>query len=114
MIIITVLALENQVLPLGTGRVTFPLRICALTQRAAELLTFGSKVGEQKFRSFPRHSRPLKAWHPGGSSPLPGSGPNNLALPASVITAFATNLHSQVRTGPESTLLSMHQFPSTS
>lgn len=46
MIIIIVLALENQVLLLGTGTVTFPLRICTLTQRAAELLIFGTKVGE--------------------------------------------------------------------
>lgn len=54
------------------------------------------------------HSRPLQAWQQGGSS-LPGSVLNNLALPASVITAFDANLHSQVRTGPENTLLSMHQ-----
>lgn len=46
MITIIVLALENQVLPLATGRVTFPLRICTLAQRAAELLTFCTKVGE--------------------------------------------------------------------
>jgi hypothetical protein len=45
-IINIVLALGNQVLPFGTGRVTFPLRICTLTQRAAELLTLCSKVVE--------------------------------------------------------------------
>lgn len=57
MIIIIVLTLENQVLPLVTGRVTFPLRICTLAQRAAELFTFCTEVGEKEFRLFPRHSR---------------------------------------------------------
>lgn len=37
MIVVIVLALEYLVLPLATGRVTFPLRICTLAQRAAEL-----------------------------------------------------------------------------